>query len=196
MKTLRFTDPNSNYGGSFKKVEVKVDLESLTSQNCTVYEVESEDIPFSNQIGLNILVPWVTTIQELKGLAVSTGLKCEWVEDATILQDSTIQLSTFNGVQENGVDGVTTTDQIHLTFSKPMPALIDSLITLTGATLVTSTVVVDTSDMEYILVVNEITVQNKNLVQLSISRWVESNVTYGVLNNAVVEVFVEIPAEV
>jgi hypothetical protein len=189
MKTLRFTDPNSNYGGSFKKVEVKVDLESLTSQNCTVYEVESDDIPFSNKIGLNILVPWVTTIQELKGLAVSTGLKCEWVEDTTILQDSTIILSTFSGVQVDGVDATTNSDKIHLTFSRPVPGFTAGVITLVGATKGTLTVVGGTSNTEWTLAISAITVSNKDLVQLSVARWTNGGNTYGVLNNAVVVVF-------
>lgn len=196
MKTLRFTDPNSNYGGSFKMVEVKVDLESLSASNCTVYEVESDDIKFATSIGLTVLVPWVTTVQELKGLAVSTGLKCDWVEDATILQDSTIQLATFTGVQENGTDGLVPSDQIHLTFSKSVPGLTVGAITLVGATKGTLTVVGGTNSTQWILAISNITGPNQSLVGLSIARWVNSGITYGVLGNAVVEVFNTLPLNV
>ena len=189
MKTLRFTDPNNNYGGSFKTVEVKLDLESLSSSNCTVYEVESEDIQFATKIGLTILVPWVTTIQELKSLAVSTGLKCEWVEDSTILQNNTIQLATFSGVQVDGTDGTVPSDKIHLTFSKSVPGLTASSITSVGATKGALTVVNGTSNKEWMLAISNITLSNKDLVKVSISRWTNSGTIYGVLNNTVVEIF-------
>jgi hypothetical protein len=58
------------------------------------------------------------------------------------------------------------------------------------------TVVGGTSNKEWTLAISAITVPNKGMVEVSIARWVNSGTTYGILNNAVVEVFNTLPLNI
>lgn len=84
MRILRFTDPKGLYEG-FEYMDVKVDIENLESDNCTVYEVQSNDTSKATEIGLEIPVPWVTNINDLIDFAKKLDLKLESVEDDIVL---------------------------------------------------------------------------------------------------------------
>lgn len=74
MRTLRFTDPGLNYP-DFDSFEVKIDTVNIASDNCTIYETVSTSIEECRKIGLDLPVPFVTSIGNLKKLAAGLGLQ-------------------------------------------------------------------------------------------------------------------------
>jgi len=187
MKTLRFTDPSNNYTG-FKDVHVKVDAESLNSDNCTVYEVYSEDLPFSIEIGLDIPTPWVTTIQYLKELARSLGLVLSSVEDNIILMGDSIILSHFTAHEYGGTDGEVASLGIVLTFDKPILGLTTQSVKIEGATLVNVGAPAP-GNLEWTLQISDLVIPNKENLLISIDKWSVGSVVYGAIGNAVAEVY-------
>lgn len=187
MKTLKFTDPNSNYTG-FENVIVKVDIENLNCDNCTVYEVYSKNLPLATKIGLDIPAPMVTTLKSLKDLAKSCGLVLVDIEDNTTLMGDQVILSNFTVAQAGGVDATTPSNSLVLTFDKAMPGLTSQSLIILGAQIL-SAPVSSVGNTVWTVSIGKLTIPNKENISVNIQKWTSGSIVYGALKNAVAVVY-------
>lgn len=108
MRTLKFTDPEENYTG-FGYLELKVDTAGSSADNCTIYEISSDDLDACRRAGLAIPVPYVTSLTYLKSLASTLGLNLLSVEDnqtlvAGVELPSSVTISDITGKAGEEID--------------------------------------------------------------------------------------------